>query len=99
MLAALTASPEYCAVKLCAPKASGEPSVEAFSASDAVLGEPPLRLTGPEASGLPESKKVTVPVAVGEETVAVSVTVCPYGAGDAGEAASVVVVAGATVTV
>jgi hypothetical protein len=68
--------------------------VEALNVKVAVLGEPTLRLAEPYAR-LP-SKKVTVPVAVGEETVAVSVTGCPSGAEDAGEAASVVVVAGAT---
>ena len=98
-LAASVASPENCAVKLCGPKASGAPRVEAFSASVAVLGEPVVRLIAPGPSRLPPSKKLTVPLAVGEETVAVSVTVWPTGAEDAGEATSVVVVDGATVRV
>ena len=95
MLAASVASPENCAVKLCVPKDSGAPRVDAFSASVAVLGEPPL--SPPVPSRLPPSKKLTIPLAVGEETVAVSVTVCPTGAADAGEATSVVIVDGATV--
>ena len=72
LLAASVASPENCAVKLCAPKDSGAPKVDAFSANVAVLGVPPLSPLVP--SRLPPSKKLSAPLAVGEETVAVSVT-------------------------
>ena len=78
-------------MKLCVPR------VEAIHAKVATLGETPLRPAEPIK--LPVSKKLTVPLAVGEETVAVRVTVCPNGDVDAGEAASVVVVAGAMVRV
>ena len=67
--------------------------------SVAVLGEPPLRVAGPKPRKLPESKKRTVPEAEVEETVAVSVTVCPTGAEDAGDAVRVVVEPGKVVMV
>jgi hypothetical protein len=79
-------------MKLCVP------SVEAVQPKVAMLGEPPLKPT-PEASKVLPSKKLTVPLAVGDDTVAVNVTVCPNAAVDAGEAASAVVVAGAIVSV
>jgi hypothetical protein len=66
VLALLLASPPYAAVNECFPIDS------AVTASVAV---PPLRL--PVPSAVEPSLKVTAPVAVLGETVAVSVSVCP----------------------